>query len=124
MRDFFTKTLPVCLLGLLAGTLNGLLGAGGGIVIVMGLRALLKKERHEPRSVYASAIAVMLPLSVISVWRYAQMGHVDVRHAKGLLLPALIGGAIGALVLRRLTPRFLSRLFSVLVILSGLMLVV
>ena len=44
MTHSIKKILPVCLLGALAGFLNGLLGAGGGIPLVLGLRALLGKK--------------------------------------------------------------------------------
>ncbi len=124
MRFFITKTLPVCLLGLAAGFLNGLLGAGGGIVIVLGLSQIQKHTSGDPRSVYASAIAVMLPLSLVSVWRYAQMGHMDVAAMSALALPAIAGGAVGAWLLRRLSPRALARLFAALVLVSGIVLVI
>ena len=124
MRRFLKKTLPVCLLGLVAGLINGLLGAGGGIVIVLGLKKRLEKERGDTRSLYTSALAVMLPLSLVSVWRYARAGQISTARISAFLLPALLGGALGALLLRRFSPRVLSRLFSALVLMSGILLLV
>ena len=120
MRHFFKKTLPVCLLGLIAGVLNGLLGAGGGVAIVLGLQKLLQNLPHEPRAVYVSALCVMLPVSLLSVLRYSAMGALVTTQFTLLALPAITGGAIGAWLLFFLSPRFLARLFSLLVLISGI----
>lgn len=124
MRFFIKKTLPVCLLGLVAGLLNGLLGAGGGIAIVLGLKKMHAHGSKDPRAVYASAIAVMLPLSLVSAWRYAKMGHVNVTEVSALALPAIVGGAFGAWLTSRLSPTALSKIFAALVLISGVVLVI
>ncbi len=121
-RNIITVSL-LGFLGLLGGLLNGLLGAGGGIVIVAGLRAIYKGKLSDARSVYVSAIAVMLPLSLVSVWRYAHAGLVPQAPFHALILPAIAGGATGALLLRHLTPHALSRLFAAVVLVSGIVLV-
>ena len=124
MKVFFTKILPIVGIGIAAGFLNGLLGAGGGIVIVFGLGALLGKELEDPRSIYASAIAVMLPLSAFSAWQYFQNGHLTEGNLGLLVLPALAGGALGAWLLRRLSPHVLARIFAAVVLVSGIVLVI
>lgn len=120
MKTFFKKTLPVCLLGLLAGALNGLLGAGGGVAIVLLLRATHKNTAHDPRAVYVSALCVMLPVSLLTVLRYRAMGHLETERISYLTIPAIVGGALGAWLLRRLSPKTLARLFSALVVVSGI----
>ena len=124
MKIFFVKLLPIVGIGVAAGFLNGLLGAGGGIVIVFGLGALLGKQLEDPRTVYATAIAVMLPLSAFSAWQYFQNGHLTEGNLGLLVLPALAGGAVGAWLLRRLTPNLLARIFAAVVLISGIVLVV
>lgn len=123
MKAHFLQFFPLFAIGLCAGLLNGLLGAGGGILIVFGLRKLLKGCLKEPRSIYPTAIAVMLPLSLLSVWQYARAGSLELARLGWLILPAIAGGAIGALLLRRLSVKVLSRLFAAVVLISGLMLV-
>lgn len=120
MKHFFKKTLPVCLLGLIAGILNGLLGAGGGVAIVLGLQKLLQNVPHEPRAIYVSALCVMLPVSLLTVIRYSAMGALITARLATLALPAIAGGAIGAWLLLFLSPGFLARLFSLLVLISGI----
>lgn len=124
MKVFLTKILPIVGIGLAAGFLNGLLGAGGGIVIVFGLGALLGKQLADPRSIYATAIAVMLPLSALSAWQYFKNGHLTEGNLGLLILPALAGGALGAWLLRRLSPRAIARIFAAVVLISGILLVI
>jgi uncharacterized membrane protein YfcA len=122
MKSSILGAIALLLLGFGAGFLNGLLGAGGGILLVYGLRRVLR-GRTDPRAIYASAIAVMLPLSALSAMQYVQNGHLDTDLAALLALPALLGGAVGALLLRRLSTRTLARLFSAVVLVSGVILV-
>ena len=124
MKNLQKTILPLLGIGLLAGFLNGLLGAGGGIAVVIGLRALFQKTPVNGHSFYATAIAVMLPLSVLSVWQYAKGGHLPTASLCGLILPAVLGGATGAIFLRRITPHILARIFATAVLISGIVLVI
>ncbi len=123
MRNFTQKTLPVCLFSLLAGLCNGLLGAGGGILLVYGLKKHCRRELPDPRTAFTTALAVMVPLSAFSAWRYARAGHLQASALHPLILPAVVGGMLGALLLRVFSPRALSRLFSAVVLVSGIVLV-
>lgn len=124
MKPSVRQNLSVAAIGLSAGLLNGLLGAGGGIVIVAGLSRIFRGREIDPRSVYASAIAVMLPLSALSALRYFAHGHLGEAQVGLLLLPAAAGGAVGALLLRVLSPGVLARIFAFVVLLSGIFLLV
>lgn len=124
MKPSFRQNLCVIAIGTGAGLLNGLLGAGGGILIVAGLRRLFRGRNIDPRSVFASAIAVMLPLSALSAIQYFMHGRLPEADVGLLILPAIAGGAAGALLLRKLTPGALSRIFAGVVLLSGMLLVI
>lgn len=119
------KTYTVLLLiGLLAGLTNGLLGAAGGIVIVMGLRAVLRKKAPNVRRFYTTAIAVMLPLSILTVMQYKHAGHLPVFSPEAIVTPSVLGGALGAWLLPYLKPVILHRIFAVLILISGILLAV
>lgn len=122
MKCFFRRTLPLLAVGLGAGLLNGALGAGGGILIVLCLRPMLQKE--DRRRAYTTALSVTLPLSVLTLFRYWRGGALADTAPLSLLLPALIGGGLGALLLRRLPQGVLSRIFAAVVLLSGVLMVV
>ena len=109
--------IPLILLlfvGLAAGFINGLLGAGGGIVLVFVLAAAL-----DGRDVFANAIAVTLPVTLLSAIRYAMAGRLVTDGFPVLILPALLGGAAGAWLLDRIDQRLTRRLFAALIIWSG-----
>ena len=119
------KTYPVLLLiGFLAGLTNGLLGAAGGIVIVMGLRAFLTKKVANGRSFYTTALAVMLPLSILTAMQYARGGHLGALPPEIVVFPSVLGGALGAWLLPYLKPTLLHRIFAVLILISGILLAV
>ena len=124
MRTAIFTVLPIVAIGVAAGFLNGLLGAGGGIVIVYGLGWLFGREEIEPHSLFATSIAVMLPLSAVSALQYVRNGHLPELSVSALILPAIAGGALGALLLRRLTPHALAKLFAAVVLVSGIALVI
>ena len=122
MPDFIKKTLPVSLLGLVAGFLNGLLGAGGGIPLVMGLSRLFSKKVANGRRFFTTALTVMLPLSLYSIHRYVQKAPLSNDLWKVMLLPALLGGAAGAWLLGKLSTKVIGRIFATVVALSGILL--
>ena len=113
--------------GLLAGFCNGLLGAGGGIILVFTLGALVGEDSEARRSIYANALAVMLPLSIFTLMRYAGSGSLTERSA-GLepiyILGAAAGGVAGGILLGRLRGRNLKRLFALLTLISGILMIV
>ena len=121
MPNFIKKTLPVSLFGLAAGFLNGLLGAGGGIPLVMGLAGIFGKKVANGRRFFTTALAVMLPLSLYSVYRYASKAPVPTDLFGALLFPALLGGAVGAWLLGRLSTKLIGRIFATVVALSGIL---
>lgn len=118
-----TKNLKnVALLGLSglgAGLVNGLLGAGGGIVAVWGLGRVLSSHMTDRRDAFANALLVMLPLTAVSLIGYAARGLLADVDTASLLLPALAGGLGGALILDRINVRWLKIIFAALVVYSG-----
>ena len=115
--------LSLATAGLLAGFANGLLGAGGGIIAVFAFAHLLRGCEHERRDLYANALCVMLPISALSCVRYAMAGRLVTEGFGIYALPAILGGLLGALLLGRLGASALKRLFALLVIWSGVLLI-
>ena len=107
-------------LGFLAGLLNGLLGAGGGIILVRGADKVLPREYRDGRDVFANALAVMLPISAVSAIAYVLRGSVHGLEFSKFILPAVIGGAGGGLLLAVIDTRLLRLIFSALVVWSGI----
>ncbi len=108
------------MLGFLAGLLNGLLGAGGGIILVRGAEKILPRQYREGRDVFANALCVMLPLSAVSALAYVMRGSIHGLDFAPFILPAVLGGIGGAMLLAVIDTRLLRLIFSALVVWSGI----
>ena len=108
--------LYYCLLGLIAGILNGLFGAGGGVAVV----PLLKKAGLEPRKCHATSIAIILPLCVLSCFAYFKAGNLDINLALIYIPGGITGAILGAWLLKKINNNILRRIFGVIIIISSL----
>ena len=112
------KTLLTAFLAVLAGIVNGFLGTGGGIVLMLALAMLPGADDNAVRDRFAAVIAVILPLSLISTVSYGD--SIDFRAAVPYLLPGILGGIVGALLLDRLNVKIIKKLFAIMVIWAGI----
>lgn len=117
------RLFGILLMGVLAGLVNGLLGAGGGILIVYAMAFILKDTEPDPRDLYANALCVMLPVSAFSCLRYALAGNLSTEGFAVYTLPAIIGGLVGGFLLGKLRASAVKKLFAALVIYSGIFLI-
>ena len=106
--------------GMITGFLNGLLGAGGGLVLLLFLKRSGKLPAHKA---HATALAVMLPLSVLSACIYMGSAEVSLGMAMWLALGGMAGGYTGARFLKRVKPAHLGKILGVLLIFSSLRMV-
>ncbi len=118
------KGVKLSLAGLLAGVINGLLGAGGGIIIIYALNNIVGEKELDKNGAFATALCIMLPISLLSVLIYSSRGHVSMEGFGVFLIPAIIGGALGGVLLGKLKASFVKKLFAGLVIVSGVLLLV
>ena len=116
-----SKKSRLILLGAIAfvaGILNGVLGTGGGIVLMFALSLVPSTDGSTERDRFATVIAVMLPLSLVSATVYRE--SIDFAAASPYIIPGIIGGVIGALLLDRLPVKLVKRLFAIMVIWAGI----
>ena len=108
----FTLT---ALLGTLTGIVNGLLGAGGGMIAVPALKkiGLDKKEAH------ANAVAVILPLAVFSAALYLYEGRVTLSDPLLYIPSGILGAVLGTFIMKKITAKNLGRLFGAFMIFAG-----
>lgn len=93
---------------ILAGVINGLLGAGGGMLIV----PLLKKYGLSQRSTHATSVCIILPICLLSAVIYLIRGQVTLLDAASYLPFSFLGAIIGALSLSKINQNFLRKLFG------------
>ena len=101
----------------LAGFVNGFLGGGGGVLIVALLLAVMKL--HQKRS-QATALLVILPLTVVSAVVYLIRGNVDWQPTLWATLGVVVGGVIGALLLSKIKGNVAKMIFAVVLIAGGI----
>ena len=99
-------TLPI---GLIVGLANGLFGAGGGTVLVPALEKFKPLETHKA---HATALAVILPLSVISAVVYVWGVEVNWPAVGLVSAGGVVGGVIGARLLSKLSAGWLNMIFG------------
>ena len=103
-------------IGCLAGIANGRFGAGGGMVVVP---LLTRWTGMESRKAFATSLAVILPLSVVSLITYALRGGVDFAAAWPYGIGGAVGGLLGGLLLRKISMPWLRRMFGLLILYGG-----
>lgn len=104
------------LTGLAAGLINGIFGGGGGMIVVPMLVHLLKCL---PKKAHATAILIILPLSLVSGIFYAAFGNFDIKVGIPAGIGVVIGGTVGALLLSKLSSKWLTIIFSVVMAAAG-----
>lgn len=101
-------------IGITAGTMSGLLGIGGGLVIVPLLVLVLAQTQHIAQGV---SLAVIVPTAIAGAITHYRKGNVDVPLAVTLASGAVIGSLIGSTVAAVLADGTLRRVFAVALIL-------
>lgn len=102
-------------MGLVIGFLNGLLGAGGGMVAVPMLRGL----DIETEACHATSIAIILPLAVTSGLLYLKAGSFSLPDALPYLPGGFFGAVCGAIALSKLKTVWLRKIFGVVILFSA-----
>ena len=103
--------------GIAAGAVNGLFGGGGGMVLVP---LLLTWCRMEEQKAFATCVAVILPLCVISAAVFLWRTGFDWRQALPYLLGGLAGGFVGGRLFTKLDPLWLKRIFAAFLVYGGI----
>ena len=102
--------------GAFIGAINGLFGAGGGMLAVPVLSFAGKLDG---RRSHATAILVMWPLCLASTVVYALSNTVDFAVLISTLIGVFVGGIIGAKLLGLLNENLLFFVFYALMLLAG-----
>ncbi len=102
--------------GFVIGTINILLGAGGGMLTV----PLYKKMNMSQKQAQTNAVATILPITIVSAVIYLMNGDVKLSDSYIYLIPGLIGSVIGTFVIKKISNNILSIVFSLFMIWAGL----
>ncbi|MDP4092742.1 MAG: sulfite exporter TauE/SafE family protein [Bacillota bacterium] len=110
------KYVKYAVTGLLTGTANGLFGSGGGTIAVPAMVLLLDMEEHKA---HATAISIILPLTLVSAFFYVTDGYTDWHLTLMVTLGGMAGGYIGARLLNICPANILRKVFAVFMVVAA-----
>ena len=103
--------------GAIAGAVNGLLGAGGGMLLV----PLLRKYAHlEEEQVFPSSVAIILPICVVSLCVTALDTPLPWMEALPYLLGSIPGGLLAGLFGKKIGVKWLHRILGIILLWGGI----
>ena len=105
------------LTGVFAGLANGIVGGGGGMIVVPMLNHLLN---YQNKYAHATAILIILPLSIVSGLFYLSFGNFNINVGVPVCIGVVIGGLVGAILLSKISSKIVGIIFSVLMAVAGI----
>jgi uncharacterized protein len=120
--SLLVSVLVGLLIGTVVGILSGIFGIGGGVLIVPLLIGLLKFTPS--KAVGTSLAAMLLPVGILAVWKYAKAGDVDFRVAFAMAVGIFVMAYVGAHIGLAVGNTWVTRGFGVLLLLVGLKFVI
>lgn len=85
---------------------------------------VLKNAGLSQNKAHANAVAVILPITVVSAGLYLFKGYVTISHALPYIPFGVVGSFIGAAVLKKISPAFLKKIFAAFMIYAGIRLLI
>ncbi len=111
-----TKKVITILGGGAVGFINGFFGGGGGMLCV----PLLSGPLGEPtKNAHGTAMLIILPISIASAITYVSGGVFDFNLCLKVGIGAIIGGIIGATLLKKINSTAISIVFALLMAAAG-----
>ena len=115
MKALKKEKIMTALSGLSIGFVNGLLGAGGGIIAV----PILKRLGLERTEAHANAVAVILPITLLSAALYLFKGYASLSDSFIFIPGGLVGSLMGTYCLKKISPVWLKRIFGGFMVYAG-----
>jgi uncharacterized membrane protein YfcA len=104
-----------------AGVVAGISGTSGGFLKT----PILSEVMHVPVKVAAATTTFTISISAaVALLVYAGHGSVDAQSGAAIVLGALLGGRLGAVLQARLSPHLVRRVLSVVLVAVGIVLLV
>ena len=99
-----------------AGLANGLFGGGGGMVF---LPLMSRSSTLTQRQLFATCVAIIFPICLISAGIALWNGQVDLLTALPYLLGGLGGGIVGGATFEKVSVRWLKLIFGAFLLYGG-----
>lgn len=111
-----TNYLGLILAGAGAGAVNGLFGAGGGMVLVPLLTLLTAME---DTAIFPASISIILPVCLVSLTFTALTGQIAWSRALPWLFGSALGGILAGIFGRKIPVTWLHKGLGILILWGG-----
>ncbi len=115
------KNILIVFCGTVIGFINGFFGGGGGMVCVPMFEKFLKLKNKEA---HATTLCVILPLCIVSSFIYIYKNSLDFIELMLVTGGAIIGGIIGAFLLKKLNSKWIRAIFAIVMLVAGIKMVI
>ncbi|MDY6967125.1 MAG: sulfite exporter TauE/SafE family protein [Spirochaetota bacterium] len=109
-------------IGLLAGTLSGLIGIGGGIIMIPALIMILNFNQHLSQG--TTLAAMIPPIGILAAYEYYKNDFVNIPVALIIALGFVIGGFIGAKIAITIDAKLLGRIFGIVLLIISIKMII
>ena len=107
----------IVLAGICAGAVNGLFGAGGGMVLVPLLSRLTDLDEQE---IFPASVCIILPICIVSLLFTLHSAADLTGKTLMYLLGSAAGGILAGILGKRIPTLWLHRLLGVLILWGGI----
>ena len=115
------KKINIIVFGVLIGLINGFFGGGGGMVVVPLLNKMFGLEQKKAQ---ATALFVILPISLCSTMVYMTHNSIDFASGWPVILGIVMGGIVGAQLLNKFSNNKLKGIFIFFMLLGGIVMLI
>jgi uncharacterized membrane protein YfcA len=110
------QTTKTAIAGLLAGAVNGLFGAGGGMVLVPLLTLMTDIE---DKDIFPTSVSVILPICIVSLSIGAITNGIPFSQALPYLIGSIAGGILAGITAKHIPVKWLHRGLGALILWGG-----
>lgn len=111
-----SEKIKMSIAGFVAGAVNGLFGAGGGMLLIP---LLTKLTELDDADVFPASVSIIFPICFVSLGIYATAAGLPFSDA----LPYLLGGTVGGIVAgrtgNRIPVKWLHRILGIMILWGG-----
>lgn len=107
----------IYIIGLVGGVIGGLFGSGSGMIILPGIITFLKEDEYKARG---TTLLIVLAITITSSFFYYKNNYIDWQSAILTSLGGIIGGFLGAKIMKKIPKFWLSITFYLFMIFIGM----
>lgn len=102
--------------GIISGCINGAFGSGGGLIVV----PMLENIHLQAKKAHATSVAIIFFLSIITQIFYVAIYKFNIFYSLYFLPSGIIGSIFGSLILKKISTKFLKKIFAIYIIFSSI----